>query len=433
MKMSWGITILIALLTAAAGAAATWYLATLCVEWYRISPREGGSAYFIIAIGFIGLVAGLISGVVIARLVHSGFWIALGYSLAFVVGLCLVAGFFARTNGEVAPTIDGDQLRLDVELKCPRGWQPGNKARSRNASNCWLETVGPRLKRGPSTNGTVEWRGAREEDGQWIVPCSVWLFSSRENRYVRMVLGDKTDVTFYLNLPERPGIKQKQWSAWSNEGFSYEVGKAPVTDYAYRCRNERLSEVVDEGRAAVNAGLAEHDKLAAELPADAPIAQWIALFRDLDGSPAYRRWGGSERRERTVVASRALELAPLLVSHDRTLQSEAVFALGSLFQTPAELVDPLVAAGRLTIDLIKEARAKAIPPEDPDLSGETVAGNYFEVWNIAMKNAGPEARPKFRSVLEDIEREANPGKTEMMSYILRTTHQELEELGPVAQ
>jgi hypothetical protein len=427
--MRWGATIGIAFLTAIAGAASAGYLASRCVEWYRISSFEGGSGFFVVYLGLLGLIVGLVAGAVIGRVVHAGFWIAQGYALLSVVGVCLLIGFFARKYGEVAPEIDGDQLILDVELKCPRGWQPDNKTRSESGSICWLEAVRPGVARGPQIPGSVNWKKAREVDGQWIVPCSVWLFSSRENRYVRVILGNKTDVSFLLELPEQPGKGEKQWSAWTNEKFSYPIGGPPVTDYFYRCRVERKSEIVDEDAVARSAVLAEREKAVAALPDDAPILEWLPWFEDIDGGPSATGWGGADRRERRVLGPRVLELGPLLASKDRTVMRRAVYALGALYETPPQLVEPLANAGRLTVDLIKEARAKAPAPDDPDVAAEEKALQYFHIWRIAVMNAGPAEFPKCRSVLEEIQREASVSKTGPIEFVARTAREDLEKLG----
>ena len=97
--MSWGSTIAIGILTAIAGAGAAGWVAALCVDWYRISSREGESGFFIAGIGALGLFAGLVAGLITAPIVASGFWQALGSALAIVLGLCGVVAFFARMNG----------------------------------------------------------------------------------------------------------------------------------------------------------------------------------------------------------------------------------------------------------------------------------------------------------------------------------------------
>lgn len=421
--MSWGTTIGVAFLTGIAGAASAGYLTYLCIVWYRLRTHDGGElAYYLVFVP-LGLVAGFTIGALITRRA-SGFWAGQGVSLALVVGLCAVIGLFARMYGEVAPELDGDRLMLQVELKYPRGWQPDNEARRAEGRSCRLQPIGPGARMAPSMQGSVDWKKADQVEGQWIVPCEVLLFSSRQNRLVAVTLG-KTWVEFNLRLPPNPPKENMEWSPWIKEGFSQETGQPPVTDYAYRCRVKRVSEIRDEAAAAQSAFWQEREKAAEAIPADAPVALWLPLFEDPDGSPADYRWGGADRMERKALASHVLELAPLLASNDRTVKRQAVFALGSLQETPQPLVEPLLAAGRLTIELIKEARGRAGTPDDPDLEAERKALQYFGMWSTAMSHAGPAAAPKFRPILEEIEREAGTSKTGDIEIIARKAREYL--------
>ncbi|HEY3741426.1 MAG TPA: hypothetical protein VGL53_16355 [Bryobacteraceae bacterium] len=424
MQMSWGATIGIGFLTGLIGACAAGYLTYLCIVWLDLSRNDGGDLGYYIVFIPAGMIAGFVIGAVASRFVP-GFWAAQGLSTAIVLGICIAIGFVARSYGEVAPEIDGDTLVLDVELKIPRGWQPDNKAKSDRGSNCWLQPMGPGMRLGRMVSGGVS---LKNDDGQWIASCGVRLFTSRENRYVRVILGTKTDVTFLLRLPPKPGVAQKQWSDWSNQGFSHETGKPPVTDYFYRARVERVSEVVDAEAAARNARYEAREKAMNALPDNAPIPEWLPFFESADGTPSTFAWGGADRRERRVMTTRVLELGPFLASNDRREKRLAVFALGSLYNTPPLLVEPLAKAGLLTIDLIREARAKALSPDDPDVDAEERVGQFFNLWQNAVTNAGPAEAPKFRDVLEQIEREASPSKTGSIEIIARTVREDLEKL-----
>jgi ABC-type antimicrobial peptide transport system permease subunit len=72
-------------------------------------------------IGFLGLIAGFGIGLAASRLVGEGFWLELGCSAAIVLAIAGVAALLGRLGGDAAPTLAGERLRLEVELKCPRG------------------------------------------------------------------------------------------------------------------------------------------------------------------------------------------------------------------------------------------------------------------------------------------------------------------------
>jgi len=106
---------------------------------------------------------------------------------------------------------------------------------------------------------------------------------------------------------------------------------------------------------------------------------------------------------------------------------QAVFALGSLRETPKDLVPPLLTAGRITLDLIREAQT---PRETPDLTGADPgrkALQYFDMWSRAMRNAGA-SDAEFRKLLADVRRDAQ-GKGGDLA-ILANKAKEIEEALP---
>jgi hypothetical protein len=66
----------------------------------------------------------------------------------------------------------------------------------------------------------------------------------------------------------------------------------------------------------------------------------------------------------------------------------------------------LLAAGRLTLELIREARTQAPASKDSDDDNATAALRYFDMWSRAVRNAGPVDTAQFRPLLEDVQREA---------------------------
>jgi len=129
-----------------------------------------------------------------------------------------------------------------------------------------------------------------------------------------------------------------------------------------------------------------------------------ALFRGR-ARPPYTA-SSAARPEVEAVKAHPAQLGPLLRSRDKNVVRQAVFAVASLTATPATLIDALAAAGRRTVELIKDARAAALP-NDPDLVAASRAYTYLRSWDQAMDQAGPASAAKRRLVLEEIEREAH--------------------------
>lgn len=422
--MSWGLTIVIALLTSVASAGAAGFLATLCIDWYRMSPREGGSGYFVLFIGFTGFLGGLLIGALTSRFVPSGFWLAQAYSLAIVAGICLVIGLFARLYGEVPPTLAGETLRLEVELKCPRDWQA---AKNLNTILCTLQPMGPgRDRMGEAVYGQGDWNEARQIDGQWVVPCAVDLFTSRTNRYVRVMVATTIDVRFFLPLPAHAKPKQQQWSEWSNQGFDHAEDKPPMTAYQFRYRVQRDSVWREEAEAASAAARAAQDKVTDAIPADAPIDSWLPFFEQGDSGTPTTEFRAFERRALDAVKARAMELKTPLESRDLRSVRRAVFAAATLSDVPQELVGPLQkAGGSLAIDLINEARAYP-SRNDECLVAEQAALTYFFKWDLAMELAGPAASERHLAILREIALAVGPSPNGNLATLANYARQGIE-------
>ena len=52
--MSWSTSVVVGLLSAVVGAVAAGFVATLAVDWYQVTSREGASGYFIVFMALIG-------------------------------------------------------------------------------------------------------------------------------------------------------------------------------------------------------------------------------------------------------------------------------------------------------------------------------------------------------------------------------------------
>jgi len=121
--MSWPLSFLVALLAAAIGLVLGGFIASHAVSWYRISSFEGASGYFVVGMALVGFVAGLAIGLVAARIVaasaHPGAWRAIGWSQLTVIGIAAIIAATARFNADVAPTLNGEELLLAVEIRFP--------------------------------------------------------------------------------------------------------------------------------------------------------------------------------------------------------------------------------------------------------------------------------------------------------------------------
>ncbi len=365
--MNWLLTILVGLITAAACGAAACYLGTLCVEWYSISSFEGGSGYFVAFMTLFGIVIGLILGIVTSRVVAGGaspgFLRAQGISLAEVVILFCVIALFCRLGGTVAPKFDGEQLDLEVELKCPRGVVPAERA-DHNYLNCVLTPLGSGHNRLDSKGGEIFWKQASESGGQWTLPCRVWLFSDRPMRTVRMRVNESTDIEFMLPMPAKPGKEHFEWSPWRSDRFLEEKDK-PITGYSYRFRVRRVSDVRREVAAAAQA---EHEKKMqafAALTPDSPLEQWIG-------------YGVDETVDKHRIANVLVARIAELPEQFRTSDPEHLRGLTIILSTVQTLPSPAAEPLRRVADALAE-RMRAIPAPVDD-QNNTLLGQLRGVY-----------------------------------------------------
>ena len=121
--MIWLSLLVVPLVAAALGAFLAGAVASLAVGWYRITSREGASGYFVVFMGLLGLVAGLIIGVIACAIVRpetvSRLGLAVGVSVGVIVVLALIAAVTSRLLADVPPTIDGESLMLRLEVRQP--------------------------------------------------------------------------------------------------------------------------------------------------------------------------------------------------------------------------------------------------------------------------------------------------------------------------
>ena len=245
--MSWLISIFAALLSGALGLFVAGFIASACVAWYQISSFEGKSGYFIVFSALLGGIIGLAVGLAIARAVAAtaspGVLKALGLSCAAIAAAGGVVMLVARLRADIPPRIVGQEFMLEVEVRLPVGEMSSPAAIAGEASF----TLGSvtNHKRRKSRQGEIKPAEARLENGRWIVPASVFLFTSRGLRSIDVELGGKSVGGFIVPLPARPGPAFERWSDWGPRGPA--AGQPwPETKPSYRFRVARIVPPANE-------------------------------------------------------------------------------------------------------------------------------------------------------------------------------------------
>ena len=214
--MGWPASIVVGLITAVATMLAAWFVAVLAVGWHNVSSFEGKSGYLVVTLAFLGLIVGLGIGLAAARIIaagaNPGFLKALGLGLAAALGLVGVIGWVSRSLADIPPRLHGEELTLLVEMRWPQDQEPPAAADSTE----WFLNLGSSV--GHTRRATVTgplWReDARLEEGRWIVPGAVDVFTSRGDRILDVVPEGVIPSGFVIPLPAHPGNKQLEWSEW---------------------------------------------------------------------------------------------------------------------------------------------------------------------------------------------------------------------------
>src|SRR5262249_26695150 len=137
----------------------------------------------------------------------------LAAGLGTIVLLSATGWVLARAGGSIPPEIDGQDLDLVVEVRCPAGWTPSNRVKAgKNALT--LASLNRSNVQTTKGSGTLDWRLARVEGAYTLIPGEVYLYNSDPKRVIDIELGEETQAAFLLPLPAKPGAPQKQWSDW---------------------------------------------------------------------------------------------------------------------------------------------------------------------------------------------------------------------------
>lgn len=235
--MSWFGSFFIAVMTAVVTAVAGGLVAAGCVDWYRISGREGASGYTVIAIGLLGCIAGFFAGLILSRFFGgpgpAGFFKGWGVSTGAMLGLAGAAALVAWSLADIPPTINGHELDLVVEIRLPTGAAQPSVSAEGKPYIIFGSSYSPTQSSRASEYGTLDVAEARQVDGRWVVPGSVRIFTTRGSRSLTIVLDPKLAIGFELRLPGHPGPKYKQWSEWLPDAVAEHW---PDTRISYRFR-----------------------------------------------------------------------------------------------------------------------------------------------------------------------------------------------------
>ena len=398
--MSWLVSIVVALLTGVVGLLAGGFVMNLCVRWYRVSSFEGKSGYAVIGMALVGGVAGTILGLVTSRMMNGeglpGFLKALGCAWGLALAIAAVAAAIAWALADIPPTIDDQELMLEVEIKLPVDVK-ASPATGVGESYLALASVVNHVQRA-SVRGELRPADARLEDGRWIVPGAVHVFTMRGLRSLDIQLHGETLVGYLVPLPARPGREFEQWSEWGPRPPAPNP-PWPDTKASYRFRVQRIAPPPPgptEEEIAAGEAADENARFEAMDPG-APIAAWMP----------WTRYGVSDEHKSAAwmhIVSRGTfieEMTPLIGAADAETAAEALRLIEHLPDLPEGLVAPVAAVGRDIAERIRRVNATT-PEADPSYEGAADVSVRFSAWMVAVRTLREQCGGDFTAELKEI-------------------------------
>jgi MFS family permease len=207
--------ILIALLTAVAGAVLSVVASLYLTELYHVSNFEGGRGMLIFfALAPLGLIVGLLIGLVVALRSpgrgFGGFARAQGIALGIAVALTAIVSGVLYLAADHPPKLDGKPLALEFELKIP----PPLKVPAQPSE----QTLHASLYANNRDNryALLDYDKIASRDGCVFIPGKASLLSQTFNRDLFVSIEGEGGAGQFIKLKLRakPRKEDEAWSDW---------------------------------------------------------------------------------------------------------------------------------------------------------------------------------------------------------------------------
>lgn len=400
--MRWFLYLLISIPAGLLGLVGGGFVADLSMRWFRVSNFEGSAGYAAILVALLCGIASFILSVAITACLTpqggAGYLKAFGVSTGVLTVLLLAGTGICWLLADIPPKIDGRPLTLEFELRLPVGAEQP-KTGDENDSSLELHSVVNHVSRA-STDGTLRPKDARQENGRWIVPGEVSVFTMRGLRSLDIKLNGKEVPGYIVPLPARPGREFLEWSEWGPRPQP-PLPPWPDSKASYRFRVQKIPAPPPPPTAEEFE--AEQEALKqAELDAikpDAPLTEWFPFT--YNGAPETRLKLAVQR----MMAKPGFqeELAGLMTGSDARAAEAAMRLLQHLPEQPPELAASVSAAGRDIAERMRKFNASK-PEDDPSYEGAADVSIRFGGWMDAVRTLRSKAQgdfiPELKSILE---------------------------------
>lgn len=398
--MRWVVYFLLSLPMAIVGILGAGFIGNAAVGWHRVSSFEGKSGFAVIGWAILGAILSFIVSLVVMGVMGpregAGYAKALGTVLGLLAMLGAVVAAASWWTADIEPEIDGRPLMLEVELKLP---VTVTERPATNEAKLTLNSLSGGQRRSYE-DGKLLPANARREQGRWIVPGEVSLFTMRGKRAVEAELAGLDPNGFLIPLPARPGKEFLEWSDWLPKPRA-SMPPWPETKTSYRFRVQKVPAPPPAPTAEEAKAQQEAEELARfqAVPDDAPIPAWFP----------YVRYGARDDRRKIAIGKMVKkptfqqEMRELMLGEDVRAAEEAFRLVEHLGDFPAELKESVRAAG---IDIVERSRQgiRVTPEMDPSYEWAANISIRFGGWMVAVRTlrekAGEDYTPQIKGILE---------------------------------
>ena len=398
--MPWAISFLVAVLGGVSSLFLAGFVANACISWYRVTNREGAAGYFVVFIalggGFAGLIVSFITAQIIAATWEPGFPKELGGVLCVLLLIAGIATIVCRLLAHVPPTIDGQELNLEVEFRFPSG---NATTKPPTAEGEWQVQLDPLTRSNPGTwymTGEIDTAAARLENSQWIVPTKMQLFTARGKRCVRIYkIGDEAAFGFMLPVPRHPGKDFEPWSGW----FPRQQANGqpwPPDKMSCRYRVQIKPPPPPWKSYEVNQGEKREAEFVA-LPADAPLPAWLP-YTTYEQPQTARALQAIRQRPNLVH-----EMEELALGEEAQLASTALWCVAKLPMPLDQFKAPMQRVGLDMAERIRKVNA-ITAEQDPTYLAAADLSIRFSAWHNLIcalrEKCGGDFTPELKTILE---------------------------------
>jgi hypothetical protein len=241
-----------------------------------------------------------------------------------------------------------------------------------------------------SKKGELKVAEARLEGNRWIIPGSVFLFTTRGMRSIDAEIDGKSIGGFIIPLPARPGTKYEQWSDWEPQP---PAGSPPWPNDKPSYRFRVVREIPPPP--PPDPEVVKAEKFAALKP-DAPLEEWLNFLA----------YGIDEDRAKAimqVVEARPKELAEAIRSPNEELRDRALDAVMNLSKIDPAVLEAVQAEGREVAEGLR--RFNQMSATDPEfLNIQVKLRSRFSSWRHAWWTVhcltGVDGRPPVQEMLD---------------------------------